>query len=71
MQSIAKVERKKEIFKLSPEELLEGEWVDKIKDEIKQGNKVEFTYINSIFSLRTYFINEDKKGELLKGGRDE
>jgi hypothetical protein len=71
MQSIAKIERKKEIFKLSNDELLSGEWFDKIKSELEKGNKVEFTYINSIFSLKTYFISDDnKKGELIKGDEE-
>lgn len=72
MQSIAKIERKKEVFKLSNEELLSREWVDKIKSEVENGNKVEFTYINSIFSLKTYYISDDnKKGELVNGDENE
>jgi hypothetical protein len=58
MQSIAKVERKKEIFKLTTDEISKGEWFEKIKEEVNKGNNVEFTYINSIFTLRTYFITE-------------
>lgn len=66
MQSIAKVERKKEVFRVTSEELCGDEWAKKIRDEIKKGNSVEFTYINSVLTLRTYFITEQEKGELEK-----
>ncbi len=66
MQSIAKVERKKEIFRITNEEICENEWVEKIRDEIKKGNSVEFKYMNSVLTLWTYFITEQEKGELEK-----
>ena len=50
-------EREKRVYKLSKEDFLKGEWLDKVRDLAEGHDKIEMRYINGILSI--VFFNKE------------